>query len=506
MLLRLAVQRPIVALAMKAVPVGSRQFARVLLLALIAALFPLASCSRQTPAQTLASKTPAPLPVPPLFTELIVEATVTFPEKAVSKRHQFVDVQPAALVELAQGDGRVQIALPGRGRFTVTVTRRDENPVATIAYGTLEEVPGSQVILTAVEDKLSGRVILPDGALFQIISTADGHHCVFEVNRKLVDVACEPPTGAQPASIRDANGGEIKVAYQTTRWRALLSQSQSALTPMLAASNGAGNRSALRGTQRGQAGSSGNKKPASGNSVSSKKGSSKAGGSSGGGGTTQIDAVLFYTAAVAKAKGGDAGAKAFAASGVADVNDAFANSGIKVKVNLVAVQAYNYVESGDLGKDLSNFNGDDAVKSARDDKKADLISLLVDGPDAGSAGIGALLQSETGNPGACCSVVVYKHVLTNHTLAHEMGHNLGSNHCWDQSGDGVFAYSHGHRWTGTDGKNYRSIMSYAKDGDERTGQFSNPAMKHQGAATGDKTKADNARGFTATAVPASKYR
>ncbi len=510
------------------------------------------SCSPQAP-ETTAAASPRQAPsAPPLFQDHI--STATFAEQAFSKRHQFVDLHAEALNTLSHGNGRVTLALPGRGLFTLVLTSREENPVATITHGTLEGLPESRVTLTTVDDKLSGRVLLADGSLFQITPTPDGVHCIFEVDRALVDMACEPPAGKQPASIRDEKGNAVPVAYQLARWRSLADRARLLALPVLAASSGPANRAALRGTQRGQqGGSSPTNRPASGKSVSSKKGSGtakggtsspggnplpgagitsttnttstaasvpkggvtktpstaggapKAGGSTSGAGAS-IDIYMFYTPAVAKAKGGDSGAKAFAASGVADVNEAFANSGIKAKLNLVGVQLYQHTEAADLGADLGKFNGDEAVKSLRDQKKADLVSLLVDGPDSGAAGVGALLLSAEGNPAAYCSVVVYKHVLTNHTLAHELGHNLGSNHCWDQGGDGVFGHSHGHRWTGTDGKNYRSIMSYSKDGDMRTGQFSNPAVKHQGAATGDAQKADNARTFGATAGPVSQYR
>ncbi len=214
----------------------------------------------------------------------------------------------------------------------------------------------------------------------------------------------------------------------------------------------------------------------------------------------------MYTTKAAADKGGDAGIKSHIGAAVADVNNAFKSSKIKTTVKLVGTGKMDYDSKGNLGGALGKLRGDKAAKDLQKKKNADLLSLMVTGNSGGAAGVGSVMPSVKGNKGACYSVVHQKYAIGYHSFAHELGHNLGSLHCWDQSGKGVKKYSHGHRWKGSDGKGYRSIMSYGKDGDKRTGYFSNPKVSYKGKATGDATKADNAKTFGETAPAVSKYR
>jgi len=85
---------------------------------------------------------------------------------------------------------------------------------------------------------------------------------------------------------------------------------------------------------------------------------------------------------------------------------------------------------------------------------------------------------------------------------------MGSHHSRNQSINGapswggVFTYSTGWRWLGTNGNSYASVMtyeSYPLDGisSTRTPHFSNPDINYQvvptGSYTGTHSPADNAR-------------
>ena len=214
----------------------------------------------------------------------------------------------------------------------------------------------------------------------------------------------------------------------------------------------------------------------------------------------------MYTTKTASAKGGDAGMKSHIGSAVAHINLSFRKSKINATVKLVGTGKMNYDSKGNLSAAMSKLRKDSAAKALRNSKKADLVSLMVTGSSGGAAGLGSVMPSSKGNAAACYSVVHQKWAINNGSFAHELGHNLGSNHCWDQGGKGVFKYSHGHRWKGTDGKGYRSIMSYSKNGDKRTDYFSNPKVSYKGKPTGDTTKADNGRAFKVTAKAVSKYK
>lgn len=89
------------------------------------------------------------------------------------------------------------------------------------------------------------------------------------------------------------------------------------------------------------------------------------------------------------------------------------------------------------------------------------------------------------------------------TVVHEMGHNFGMGHHKLQNfqpGPGVFKYSAGGRWVGSDGVGYVSVMSYTGGSYYPDGRshykvpiFSNPNILHLSSPTGHAADADNAR-------------
>ncbi|MBL68415.1 MAG: hypothetical protein CMO74_08200 [Verrucomicrobiales bacterium] len=225
------------------------------------------------------------------------------------------------------------------------------------------------------------------------------------------------------------------------------------------------------------------------------------------GGSATIDVLVFYTSPAASARGGDAGIKSHIGAAIGNANSAFSSSGVGITLRLAGTALLaGYNSNGSLQGALEKVRTDDTVKAARDAKKADLVVLVMSGNSGGSAGLGAVMPNEKGTPSAAFSTVHEKFAISNYSFVHEIGHNLGAMHCWDQTGKGVHAYSHGHRWTGSDGKKYRSIMSYAKSGDQRVGYFSNPKISHKGQPTGDATKADNAKTFGVTGPVVSGYK
>jgi len=408
-----------------------------------------------------------------------------FSERDISKQHKFVHVHSSAMENLAQGADQLRLQLLDGKEYTVMVTGRNDNPVASVATGELKEAPGSEVILSTASGsggvrKITGTFTMPDGKVFQLVPTMQGH-CLFELDQENVDINCGPAESGGIAGTYRANGETIQIARQSTtrrliRGRRLFGGSRS--------SNGGGSS----GSSGGSSGSSG--------------GSS----SSGGNAKATIDVVVLYTPPAEKAKGGEAGIKSLIGSAVESVNSSFSKSKINATIKLVGTGKMNYDSKGNLSAAMTKLRKDQTANSLRDSKKADLISLMVSGDSRGSAGLGSLMPSAKGNKGACYTVVHQKYATSYSSFAHEVGHNLGSNHCWDQSGKGVFDYSHGHRWKGSDGKGYRSIMSYAKDGDSRTTYFSNPQVKYKDKATGDASKADNAKGFGKTVPVAAKYK
>ena len=193
------------------------------------------------------------------------------------------------------------------------------------------------------------------------------------------------------------------------------------------------------------------------------------------------------------------------------------NSQIGLTFDLVHSAEVNYTESGDSTIDLDRltfyegfdpFDFEDGppwfmdeIHEWRDTYCADLVVLLSRVSDVG--GVAWLLTNEDGIPELGFSITRVQQAGTSFTMTHEMAHNMGSHHHKEQSsqpGPGLFPYSAGWRWVGSDGGRYASVMSYESgsffsDGlsHNRVAHFSNPLVQHLGAPTGHVVNGDNAR-------------
>ena len=183
---------------------------------------------------------------------------------------------------------------------------------------------------------------------------------------------------------------------------------------------------------------------------------------------------------------------------LADFNTALSDSGISgVTVKLAGtVKGSKSFQYNEVSQALSWLSSDTAIATERTTTKADLVSCLINGSGTPvgvpfTAGMGSLPGSAAGNKNAAFSV--FLHTVGSGTFVHEIGHNLGSQHdkATNASG-GVFSYSHGNHFTGNDGKDYRTVMAYSKNGETRVLKFSGPNVLHQGVATG-KADLDNAK-------------
>ena len=184
---------------------------------------------------------------------------------------------------------------------------------------------------------------------------------------------------------------------------------------------------------------------------------------------------------------------------IADFNTALSDSGISgVTVKLAGtVKGSKSFQYNEVSQALSWLSSDTAIASERTTTKADLVSIIINGSGTPvgvpfTAGIGHLPGSAAGSKNAAFSA--FLHTVGSGTFVHEVGHNLGSQHdkATNASG-GVFPYSHGNHFTGNDGKDYRTVMAYSKNGETRVLKFSGPNVLHQGVATGKADDADNAK-------------
>ncbi len=202
-----------------------------------------------------------------------------------------------------------------------------------------------------------------------------------------------------------------------------------------------------------------------------------------------IDVMIAFSNSYARLS--QAQLEAFAASAIDSANVSYVNSGINQRLRLVDTYLTDYTESGDLTKDLSRLYepGDgylDEIQSRREEKGADLVSLIVESMNY--CGIAYLMSTPSSAFRSLgLSVVNYSCAVGNLSFAHELGHNMGAMHANPEAGNatGAYSYSFGSRFIGSNGIQYRDIMAYAPG--IRVTQFSNPDVSYLGAPTGTAT-------------------
>jgi hypothetical protein len=216
-----------------------------------------------------------------------------------------------------------------------------------------------------------------------------------------------------------------------------------------------------------------------------------------------IDVMIVYTPAAAtwgNTYGG--GIQNLVATAMATAQLCLTNSQTVVTMRLVYSSQVTYTESGNSNTDLdrlriTNDGHMDIVHTWRNTYGADLVQLFT----TAGGGIGYLLSNSAGNPAYAFSIAGVS-TATAYTPIHEMGHNMGCHHHKQQNyqpGPGLWSYSAGWRWVGTNSLRYCDLMTYESgtyfpDGytHSRVPHFSNPVVNFAGVATGDYTDGDNA--------------
>lgn len=219
----------------------------------------------------------------------------------------------------------------------------------------------------------------------------------------------------------------------------------------------------------------------------------------------RIDVLVVYTTATKNILGGDLQAQTLAQQAVDATNAAYINSKIRQRVRLIHAQEWLYTETASGSTDLSNLRADTAIQALRDTHKADLVAMI--GEIQGACGVGYLMGSNqtSGNPNNAFTVTARSCAVGNLSFAHELGHNMGSQHNPENGSGPTYPFAFGHYVNG----NYRTVMSYADpcpSGCTRRPYFSNPEIIFSGAPTGIDNARDNARSINLTADAISNYR
>jgi len=217
----------------------------------------------------------------------------------------------------------------------------------------------------------------------------------------------------------------------------------------------------------------------------------------------RIDVLVLYTASVRTSAGGDTQAQTIAQQAIAATNTAYINSKIRQRVRLVGAELTALNETGTFSTELSNLRADAAANSRRNLLNADLVDMLTNSTAA--CGIGYLMGSLPGNANNGFTVTARTCAVGNLSFAHELGHNMGSQHNPENGSGPTFPYAFGHYVNGV----FRTVMSYSDpctSGCTRVAHFSNPIITYNGYSTGIDNARDNARSINNTADSIANYR
>ena len=231
-----------------------------------------------------------------------------------------------------------------------------------------------------------------------------------------------------------------------------------------------------------------------------------------------IDIMVVYSNQTAAAAGGGIGAQIQTA--IDNTNQVYANSQISQRLRLVHYEQVNYNEHGSdvYGTALDDLTGTsdgqmDNVHSLRNTYGADLVTLFIE--NGSYCGIGWIGSSAS----YAFSAVNRGCAISNNTLAHELGHNMGAMHDPYQvsvGGEGSGPYTYGYGYVSVAG-HFRDIMAYDSQCQAngfsctRIPYLSNPNITYGGLPIGtqqnDPTPTSNvARVLNTTAPTIANFR
>lgn len=243
--------------------------------------------------------------------------------------------------------------------------------------------------------------------------------------------------------------------------------------------------------------------------------------------TSVIDVMIVYTPNAENwANANSSGIANIVNSAMATANLIAVNSELDIEFRLVHSRRIEYTESGNSALDLERLTAApgfnpfgsesagymDEVHSLRDQYGADLVALFTETDDTG--GLAWIINRISGVEQYAFSITRVQQA-SGRTHAHEMGHNFGNLHSRNQNvnpaedGTGLFDYSTGWRWTGNDGFEYASVMTYL-EGASQALLFSNPDVLYEGVPSGsyegEFAPADNARSMRQVQHVVEDYR
>ena len=235
-----------------------------------------------------------------------------------------------------------------------------------------------------------------------------------------------------------------------------------------------------------------------------------------------VDVLVITTPAAREQAGGVGPLGALVDLAETSANAAYSNSAIAPRLRVVFDTEIAYTEVN-FGTDLNTLasTGDgilDEIHQLRDAAGADLVAMVRSNGEY--CGIAYLMPANDPSVSGIGFSVTAWSCLSSQTFAHELGHNMGCCHAPNDGGGcttgGLFPQSVGHRFNGSSGTQYRTVMAYSPGA--RIDNFSNPLVNFDNTPTGiapsgSDAGRDNAgsivltnqaiRGFRCSAPPGS---
>jgi hypothetical protein len=227
----------------------------------------------------------------------------------------------------------------------------------------------------------------------------------------------------------------------------------------------------------------------------------------------EIDVMVVYNAASRMAAGSTEAMEAEVVLAIEAANQAYMNSNVTQRLNLVHTQEVSYAETGSALADRNHLQDPsdgfiDEVHALRDAHGADIVVLITDTP-TDACGVAFIMSTVTTTFEPFAFTAVKRSCsVTRLTFPHELGHIMSARHDWaaDATPDLPSAYNHGHT---SMFELERTIMSIS--GGTRIQFFSNPNLNYpatggpMGVATGMQ-QADNHRALNDTALTVANFR
>ena len=392
-----------------------------------------------------------------------------------------------AAAERAAVGGAMDVTLPDGSRYPISFERAETGARGNWTWVGRVETPAGALaaVLTYGRDGVFGVLPTPEGELLQV-QTRDGRTYL------------QPDPGLVPPGVDPANPiPDYVVPRLDPHQQARASGGPTAAAASTGPTSFAGEQPPS-GAARGA--TTGGMVPTAGDQA------------------TQIDVLGVYTTNLVEERGSVSAAETEFINLLEISNQAHVDSGTSARFKLVGMVETDFPASAYNDAVLYALQGNSLpdgldIHAERDAHGADLVALLRPyAPNDFSCGIAYLSGGGLGGTNAHDGFGYSVTACGAYTMAHELGHNLGSHHDRETASAngileyGAFEYSFGHRHGGS--PKFATIMAYQASWDQpRVGYFSAPEnLSCEGLPCGVAGESDNVRSINMMAETISRFR